>query len=138
MSRTGTKNPSSGFTLVEIMVTSAVLALGTVAVFQSNLMNLNVYGRYVNLLSIQNWADEKMWEAKEAIYQNDFPDEMKTSGEFEGTVKTYRWELETEPNPSNEIGSNSLYEITLNVSWLEGNQTARLTRKSFVLKIKKS
>ena len=137
MLKTGNEKSSLGFTLIEVMVTAAVLALGTGFIFQSNLMNMNVYGRYVNRLSIQNWADQKIWEAKEAILENDFPDAGKSSGNVEGKVKTYHWELETSESASNDIASNRLYEINLNVSWPEGGQTSRLVRSSFFLKIKR-
>ena len=137
MLKTGNERASSGFTLIEVMVTAAVLALGTVFIFESNLMNMNVYGRYVNRLAIQNWADQKIWQAKEALLADDFATAGKTSGDMEGKVKTYHWELETSENASNVIGTNSLYEIKLNISWPENGQAVQVTRNSFVLKIKR-
>lgn len=119
----------TGFTFVEIMVAVSILSLGTVMVHQSNLSSLDVYGRYVRRLSIQTWADEKIWEAKEAIYGSESPKFGRTSGEVVRRGKRYHWNLDIEDTDMNDI-----YVIQLDVTWKEGRDQSRLARSGFVQK----
>ncbi|MBI4358374.1 MAG: prepilin-type N-terminal cleavage/methylation domain-containing protein [Candidatus Omnitrophica bacterium] len=134
MLKIGNKSRSSGFTLIEVMVTVAILSLSTVMISQSNLMSMSAYGRYVNRLGIQNWAEEKVWEAKERILESVVPEVGKTSGEVEIGSRAYRWELElVELREKEEL---HLYAINLDVSWAERGQAASVKRHSYLLKSK--
>lgn len=118
-----------GFTFVEIMVAVSILSLGAVMAHQSNLSSLDVYGRYSRRLSIQTWAHEKIWAAKEAIYGSDAPEFGKTSGEVVRREKQFDWDLNIEDTDIKDI-----YVMQLNVTWKEGRDRARLTRSGFVQK----
>ena len=132
MLKIGNKNTKAGFTLIEVMVTVAILSLGTVFISQSNLTTMNVYGRYINRIAIQNWAEEKIWETKQMILESDAPETGQHSGTIQESGRTYDWQLDVEPNDTNDV-----YGITLDMSWPESGKTAYLRRSAYQLKEKR-
>ena len=132
MLKTGNKDCQRGFTLVEVMVAVSVLALGTVMISQSNLMSMDVYGRYASRLSLQGLADEKIWEAKESLLSSGSSEGDETSGQWQTNGKNYSWTL---------VGRGlrkDLYEIELRVSGGEGRAKTQLWRVTRVYLKKKS
>lgn len=128
MSRTGNRR-QRGFTLIEVMATVAILSLGTVFICQSNLTSMSVYGRSLNRLKIQNFAEQKMWEGREAVFSQDPPSTNTTNGVVRLDGKDYRWELAVQATDSEDF-----YEIKLNASWDEGSQNIQLARFGMVYK----
>ena len=124
-----TRQPQKGFTFIEVIVAVSILSLGSVMVQQSNLSSLGVYGRYTHRLSIQNWAEEKVWEAKEAIYNSDAPEVSKSSGEIVRSGKRFQWNMNI-----GDTDIKDLYTIQLDITWQEGREKGRLTRGGFVQK----
>ena len=122
-----------GFSLIEVMVTVSILALGTVAICQANLAALNAYSRYTGRLVVRGWAEEKVWEAKESLLQTDFPETGKSSGEFRLENRNYAWELDID---SYEV--KDFYSIDLKMKWRAGVIPLTLSRASFIQKIKKA
>ena len=114
------------------MVTVCVLAIGTVMVLQSNIMSLNVFGRYLNRIEILLWADEKIAKTKPTMVKTDFPDVGTSGGNFETKRRTYDWNMEMK-----EENVKDLYAMHLDVSWMEDNQPIHLYRDSYFLKIKR-
>ena len=129
MLRIGNKPSQRGFTLIEVMIAVSILALGTVMITQSNMMSLDVYSRYENRLKIQNFAEEKIWEAKEQILESEFPEAGETTGEVSIKRKDYQWRLAV-----TAAGLKDLYQIRLDISWPEGRREGHLTRVSCVFK----
>ena len=129
----GVKKKNLAFTLIEVMVTVAILSLATVMISQSNLMNMNVYGRFANLMAIQNWAEEKIWEAKEEVLASEIPEAGESSGTYESENKTYEWHLSV-----SEETSGSLYGILLTVTWNDAGQEKSLERHSYVHRSKEA
>jgi len=121
--------------LIEVMIAASILSLGTVMISQSNMMSMDVYGRYVNRLSIQNWAEEKIWEIKQAMLESEVPNVGQTSGEVAQNNKTYNWHLAVQSTTS-ASKSFDLYTIQLSISWPEGSRSASLARSSYLLKLK--
>ena len=130
MSATGNEPGQRGFTLIEIMITVSILALGTVMITQSNMMSLDVYGRYDNRLKIQNFAGEKIWEAKEKILESEFPEAEETAGDVSIRHRDYQWRLAV---TAAEI--KNLYQIRLDISWPEGRREGHLTRLTRIFKL---
>lgn len=130
--RKSSKHPK-GFTLLEVLVTVSILALATVFISRTNLLSAAVFGRYANLLEIQNWAAEKIWNAKESILTEEFPETGMSQGVIEGATRPYRWQLITEQKGEK---LTELYEISLQILWKEGGHDNRLERYGALMKVK--
>ena len=129
----GVKKKNLAFTLIEVMVTVAILSLATVMISQSNLMNMKVYGRFANRMAIQNWAEEKIWEAEEEILASEAPEAGDSSGTYESENKTYQWHLSI----SEEV-SQSLYSIFLTITWNDAGQEISIERFSYAHRSKEA
>ena len=95
-------------------------------------MSFNVFGRQAHRMSLQNWVEEKIWEAKEAILEVDEPDTGQTSGQHLEDNRLYDWRLQVDPTDAKEV-----YAVLLSVSWKEGGRDMYLDRSGFVFKPKK-
>lgn len=131
-----------GFTLLEVMISLAILAIGLVTVmqlFSSSLRNAKVSQDYTNAIFA---ARQKMEEL--IVTQNDF-DGYQESGEFEN-LEGYSWEIRSElyePEDTDGDTRSSLkpesddirepvtdtYIIDFTVSWSPSGDK----RKSFTL-----
>ncbi len=125
-----------GFTLLEVMVALAIMAIALVTVmqlFSGALRSAKV--SYDYSLAIKG-AKEKMVEALAVETLEEF-DELQASGEFEDEMmKAYRWEIigpepypipdgllqdieDVAGKPVDELPSK-LYQISVKVSWASG------------------
>ena len=131
--RIGNKKKSSGFTLIEVMVAVSILAFSTLLIQNTNLLSMDVYNHYLHLLNIQNWAEEKVWEAKEAILSAEIPSSAmgQTSGQIERGNDNYQWTLDAKEGDSEEV-----FNIDLEIKWKEGNKDVSLSRLSYAFKEK--
>ena len=100
-------------------------------------MSMDVYGRYVNRLSIQDWADEKIWSAKQTLFESESPNVGQTSGQVIQNNKTYTWQLTVQAT-SQTSKAFELYVVQLTVHWPEGKGSGSLFRSSYVVKPKKT
>jgi len=116
-----------------VLITVSLLALATVFITQANLLSGSVYGRYANRLEVQNWAAQKIWEIKESILAEDFPDVSPTQGMVEGKTRSYRWNAAVEEQKEK---LTELYLIRLEVLWREGGQENRLDRYGAMMKVR--
>ena len=126
----------AGFTFIEVMVAVSILALGTVVICQANLTALNAYSRYTHRLGIRDWAETKLWEAKEKIMDSDFPEGGKSSGEFKEKTKSVLWVLDVEPYQTPEV--KDFYSVDLKLTWEENNSPLNFSYASLIQKMKKS
>ena len=123
---------SKGITLIEVMVTVSILAVGILVVSQANMAALNAYSRYARRLTIRGWAEERIWQAKEEIFQSEVPETKKISGQAHEDNKTFNWELDVEPDEVEDF-----YSIDLKARWREGGTPQTLSQASFLQKMKK-
>ena len=129
MSRIGIR----GFTLIEVMVTTVILCLGTVFVQECLLRSANLLGRYAHTLKAQRWMSEKIWEAKEAVFYSDNPITGGQGGNFTDEGKEFSWNLKADSQGSGK----DLYLIELEVQWEEGHRPVRLVRSLLATNIDK-
>jgi len=116
---------SAGFTLLEVMVAVAILAVGMVSLFQlfsGSLRSAKVSGDYSKAVI---GAQKKMDEILGCLYVEDF-EKMDRTGDFggeegENLLEGYRWEITDEDYPVPELEEE----------WSEGNN---LEEKKFLLK----
>lgn len=128
MSRTGIK----GFTLIEVMAATCVLALGTVFVHQAYLRALDTFGYYENSLNVGWWLDEKIWEAQENLSETGSLGDISTSGEFTLKNKRFSWNISASPQDEAK-GKYDLFKIGLSVNWQEGSRSVAISRNAYAL-----
>lgn len=120
MLKTGRK----GFTLVEVMVAAAVLALGVVMIYEAYFISLDTFNYWYNYLNVSCWLDNKIWEAQDRIRRLGALSAGESAGDFTRLGKTYNWAVS-----SDSIDADSgLYEVTLCLSWKEGKRQRRAIR----------
>jgi prepilin-type N-terminal cleavage/methylation domain-containing protein len=126
-----------GFSLIEVMVATATLSLGTVLIYGAFFISLDSFNYYSNYLSVIPWMDEKIWQAQDdlskfgALTQIGTTDEPRTfdkvRGEFQKAGKTFRWNLNYYPI------DDGLYRIDLNLYWQEGQRKVKLLRSAYAI-----
>ena len=85
MSRTGNK----GFTLFEVIVTTAVLSLGALFIYEAFFDSLDLFNYCSNHLRAISWADEKIWQTQDSLGRLGPEAHIQTAGEFvEGNKKS--------------------------------------------------
>jgi prepilin-type N-terminal cleavage/methylation domain-containing protein len=122
MSKTGNK----GFTFLEVMVAAAVLALGSVLIYESFFISLDAFNYYADYLTVASWADDKIWDAGDKLRQAEAPPSQET-GEFAGNNKMFRWNL----NYNLLDEQTQLYSIDLFLSWKAGRKEFVLSRSTY-------
>ena len=111
------------------MVTTAVLALGVVMVYQALFVCLDAFSYYSSYVDISGWMDEKLWEAQDELSRTGTFGLLDTSGEHGEGNRQYRWEIagrQLDP-------AAGLYQAALTVSWRSGKKQRQLTRTAFAL-----
>src|SRR3990167_7803364 len=121
----GTGN--KGFTLIELMIAASILAAGTILIQQGLLRSANVLSHHAYALAAQRWAEEKLWEAREAELYSDVPQNAAGSGTFTASQKVFGWSLEVEARS----GEAELRYFNLLVGWTEGNRRVELNRAAY-------
>ena len=118
-----------GFTLVEIVVTVAILSFGIVTIYEALFVSMDAYGYYTHYLSTQDWMNEKLWESQSTLIESSILEEEQTSGHFIREHKKYNWtQIVSAVDPS-----QGLYKVTLKLSWSEGNKQSRIEREAYLL-----
>lgn len=88
---------AQGFTLVEIMISIAILAVGLVSLYtaQGNSLRASGTAERTELAAMlaREKMTEKMMEIEEGMEKGAFPeDKVEETGEFERPFEDYRWE----------------------------------------------
>ncbi len=122
----------TGFTLVEVLVTTAVLSLGIVLIYRAFFTLLDSFGYYSNYLRVIAFADEKLWQAQDTLSCFGSDAGAGSSGRLNIQNKDFNWRLSVSP-----VEAESLYRIDLTVNWQEGPRIRGLTRNAYALYIKK-
>ncbi len=124
ISQTGDKK---GFTLVEVMATVVVLSLCTLLVQEGFLQSLGMLTRYSNALKAQLWMDEAIGSAQAELLYSETPSLGTDRGTFLAETRAFQWQV----SQNMAMIGKDLFEIEANVSWSEGNQPVRLTKKVY-------
>ncbi len=123
------KTGKKGFTLVEVMVAAAVLALGALFVYQPFIMYLDVFDYYASYAPVSAWMNQKMWEAQDAVMREGSVGAASSAGEFKIGARNYSWHLSQEPLELEQ----GLHKLELIVSWKLAKRSPTLTRTAFAL-----
>lgn len=124
MSRTGSK---PGFTLIEVMVATAVLSLGILSMYGALFVLIDAADYYMNYLTVHNWASEKAWQAQDELRRWGPQAALETQGEFLKGAKKIVWNLSY-----NLVGEEAgLYKIDLVLAWKQGARISKLPRSAY-------
>jgi prepilin-type N-terminal cleavage/methylation domain-containing protein len=122
-----------GFSLIEVIVASVILAVGLILIYQGLLMSLGGYSYFINYLGVLSWIDAKLWEIHDQLaYHESFLTD-DDAGSFVMNNQRYDWDLAFNLIEGTE--KVSLYEFRLCVSWQEGLRAVNASRSAYALYI---
>ncbi|MFH1459964.1 MAG: prepilin-type N-terminal cleavage/methylation domain-containing protein [Candidatus Omnitrophota bacterium] len=120
-----------GFTLVEVMVATVILAVGIVAIFEIYLMSLDAINLFNDRLKAQLFINEKI-----AQLQNDFNSPLETfvtlndAGIVKFGNKIFNWEVLLESKDLRQ----GLYLVKVRMSWFVGSKQYSVQRFTLIKK----
>ena len=121
---------NKGFTLIEVMLAAAVLALGAVMVYQAFFVSLDYFNYSRTVLNIISWADEKIWAAQDSLEHLGPAAVFETNGQLANSDgKNIMWNLSAHPAGTRE----NLFQIDLRLSWPQGYKKMELSRSAYAL-----
>jgi len=120
---------NKGFTLVEVIMTVAILAFGIVSIYEALFISADTHGYYVHYLSTQDWISEKIWEAQSKLINSGELNEEETSGQIVRDHKMYDWLMAV----SLLDETQGLYRVRVTLSWQEGNKKVNTARETYLL-----
>lgn len=118
-----------GFILLEVMIATAVLALGSVMIHEAFLTSLDAFTYYSYYLDIAPWMEEKIWQAQDSLTHLGQEAIIDAGGELVKKNKSLNWSLSYELIDEAQY----LYKIGLVVSWQEGQRKRKLQRFAYAL-----
>ncbi len=120
------KTGISGFTFLEVMVATAVLALGAVLIYEAFFISLDSYNYYVDYFDVAIWADDMLWQAQAKLRQGgSFSGQQ--AGEFTVNNKLFNWDL----NYNLLDEQAGLFSIDLSLFWKTGKKGFTLSRNTY-------
>lgn len=147
-----------GFSLIEVMVAIAIMAVAFTAILNFQGQALFMVGRGQRITQATFLARQKMGELllqieKEYKTQRVFPEDKSESGNFDRPHEKYKWEWTIRkvgiPMPGGEAGApeaamfkmvsdqikNSVREIKLVISWGEGEKERSIDVVTHITKL---
>ena len=120
---------NKGFTLVEVMMTVAILSFGIVSIYEALFVSLDAYGYYTHYFNTSDWIGEKIWEVQSELINSGALNEEQTSGKIVRDHKAYDWLMTV----SLLDPTQGLYKVRVILSWQEGNKKVDTTREVYLL-----
>lgn len=147
-----------GFTLLEVMVAVAILAISMTVLLTFSGNSLIASGRAERMTIATMLARQKMaeieLELEKAIGRNEFPDERSEDGKFDEPFEGYGWKMDIRrvelPAPVAEEGggiqeivgrqltreiSKTVRELKLTVTWEEGGEEQSFDVVTHIVKL---
>lgn len=115
--------PRAGFTLLEILVALAVLAVALVVLLTLRNRDIALQAHARHLITATALAKEKLEELSRVAEA----DRQETSGDFGERYPGYVWRQEMQPTPVPEW-----FDITVTVSWPEGARQEQVELVTYV------
>lgn len=128
-------NKKTGFTLIEVMIATAVLSLTTLLIYEAFFISLDTFNYCYNYLNVFSLADEKIWQAQDDISRFGRLANIAEKGEYIDRNKNFVWNLSN--NSIADALNQKLYKIDLILSWQEGNRNVKISRTAFAIYEKK-
>ncbi len=127
--KTYRKKSSKGFTLVELIVTVAILSFGIVTIYEALFISMDTYGYYVNYLETQDWINEKIAEKNNELAQVMLLEIGETSGQIVRNQKTFNWTVIV--SFINE--EQNLYRVNVTLFWKQAGKKVKTSRVAYLL-----
>jgi len=127
--KTPRKRGSSGFTLLEVLVALAILAIALISIFklQGQTVQMSAKARFLTVAP--HLAQAKLAE----IELQDIKEVGDGSGSFSDEHSDYNWTVTVEEVPTDLISDNNyqLVRINVNISLADGNSYALRTYRFY-------
>jgi len=124
-------NNKKAFTLIEVMIATAVLSLTTLLIYEAFFISLDTFNYCYNYLNVFSLADEKIWQAQDDISRFGTLTNIAENGEFVDRNKNFVWNLSN--SPIADAQNQKLYKIDLILSWQEGKRPVKISRTAFAI-----
>ena len=126
------KTGIKGFTLIEVMVATCVLALGAVMLYEAFFVSWDAFEYCDNYLYVATLADEKIWEAQDALKRTGTLDKVKAHEQW--VISGRRFNCNISNSLVNDVKDMyKLFRIDLAVSWQQARRPGRLTRTAYAM-----
>jgi len=120
-----------GFTLIEVMVATCILALGTVLIYEAFFISWDAFNYALNYLNVANWIDEKI-QAAEVILSREGSLNIPTEGEFRVGQHTFFWHIES--IPIDEIKDTAkLFKIEFSLNQKKTKRGLSISRQAYAI-----
>lgn len=120
---------SKGFTLMEIMVTVAILSFGIVAIYEAFFISIDTYGYYTRYLNTQDWINEKISEMELVLMESQALEPGQTAGQMTRDYKTFDWTMQVALIEEDQ----GLYAVAVRLFWQEGSRTVDISRTAYLM-----
>ena len=118
-----------GFTLIEVMMSVAILAFGIVSIYEALFVSVDTYSYYTHYLSTQDWISEKIWKVQEELMITQELKSEQTSGQIVRNHKTFDWVMAV----SQLDEAQGLYKVNVTLFWNEGEKQVSISREAYLL-----
>jgi len=118
-----------GFTLIEIMISIAILSVGLILILQGFTRCLNILRISQNNLETSLLAEEKMAEFEIAAKQDKGAFFKDTSGESQSGNIEFKWQIRLSPDNEYE----DLNEVLTTVYWKEGRRSGASVFSTYLI-----
>ncbi len=122
-------NTERAFTLIEVMVTTAILSLGVVLIYNAFFISLDSFNYCSDYLAVAPWMDEKIWQTQEQLNSQGLSAQPLGNGQFRFNNKEFSWYLRCVP----VTDAQDLFKIDLVLSWQQGSRNKKLSRLAYAL-----
>ena len=121
------RKPSSGFTLLEIMVALAVIAIALVSLLALGNRSLDIHGRLQKITVATLLAQQKMTETEHQASRSGIAVITANQGEFEKPNDIYSWQRTVAETPLPAVKM-----VTVTVLWGAAEENERVDVTSFL------
>jgi len=121
--------PARGFTLIELIVTVAILSFGIITIYEALFVSVDAFGYYTHYLDTQDWINEKISEVEDNLIQSQALETGQTSGQITRNYKMFDWTVMIDQK--NE--TQGLYQVRVTISWKEGGRRVQTSRTAYLL-----